>query len=193
MFSRVLDDLATAVRDRCQVFLSRSYIRMNVTRFTKLLHQVVFARAWLRRLCFSQSSRQRLVWHRLHKLYCPKQYRFLATTSRLVLWARLNCNVTRRYAATCNQSSSVARKEHHSLLQQTGFFGEPIESPARVALLVGVPYRIKVTGIPFQPEAELYPTVELVDRTYPPAEKAHRFPIQSSWKRSSSRPHFEVI
>jgi hypothetical protein len=46
-----------------------------------------------------------------------------------------------------------------------------------VALLVGVPYRVKVTGIPFEPEAELYPTIELIDRTYPPLEKAHRFPI----------------
>jgi hypothetical protein len=58
-----------------------------------------------------------------------------------------------------------------------GFFGEPIKQPARVALMVGVPYRIKITGIPFAPEAELFPSIELIDRTYPPAEKAHRFPV----------------
>lgn len=58
-----------------------------------------------------------------------------------------------------------------------GFFGESVAQPATVALLVGLPYRVKLTGIPYEPEAELYPTIELIDRTYPPAEKAHRFPI----------------
>lgn len=56
-------------------------------------------------------------------------------------------------------------------------FGDFVKSPAGVAMYVGIPYRIKITGIPFQPEAELFPTVEIIDRTYPPAEKAHRFPI----------------
>ena len=58
-----------------------------------------------------------------------------------------------------------------------GFFGEPVEQPARGAMLIGPPYRLKITGIAFQPEMELFPTIEIIDRTYPPPEKAHRFPI----------------
>lgn len=58
-----------------------------------------------------------------------------------------------------------------------GGFADPMPSGTVVALLVGVPYRVKLTGIPFQPGVELFPTIELIDRTYPPAEKAHRFPI----------------
>lgn len=58
-----------------------------------------------------------------------------------------------------------------------GVFGDPIAQPAGVAMLVGAPYRIKITGLPYQPEAELFPTIEIIDRTYPPPEKAHRFPI----------------
>ncbi len=58
-----------------------------------------------------------------------------------------------------------------------GLFGDPQDMPATAALLVGVPYRIKLTGIPLAPETELFPTIELIDRTYPPAEKAHRFPV----------------
>ena len=60
---------------------------------------------------------------------------------------------------------------------EAGFFGESVPQPASAGLLVGVPYRIKLTGIPFNPEAELFPTIELIDRTYPPPEKAHRFPV----------------
>lgn len=58
-----------------------------------------------------------------------------------------------------------------------GGFADPMPSGTVVALLVGVPYRVKLTSIPFQPGVELFPTVELIDRTYPPPEKAHRFPI----------------
>ena len=48
-------------------------------------------------------------------------------------------------------------------------------------LLVGLPigpvYRFKVTEIPEQPGLELFPSIELVDRLYPPAGQALKFPV----------------
>ncbi|NOZ40759.1 MAG: hypothetical protein GXP24_11110 [Planctomycetes bacterium] len=48
-------------------------------------------------------------------------------------------------------------------------------------LLVGLPigpvYRFKITEIPDHPGLELFPTVELVDRTYPPQGQQLRFPV----------------
>lgn len=44
-------------------------------------------------------------------------------------------------------------------------------------LLIGAVYRFKITGIPQEPGSELFPTIEIIDRTYPPPGQAHRFPI----------------
>tara|TARA_R110002049_G_scaffold2750_6_gene22063 strand:+ start:26815 stop:27612 length:798 start_codon:yes stop_codon:yes gene_type:complete len=44
-------------------------------------------------------------------------------------------------------------------------------------LLIGNVYRFKITGIPSAPGAELFPTLELIDRTYPPPGLATSFPI----------------
>ncbi len=44
-------------------------------------------------------------------------------------------------------------------------------------LLIGSVYRFRITGIPDADGAELYPTVELIDRTYPPPGLATSFPI----------------
>jgi hypothetical protein len=58
-----------------------------------------------------------------------------------------------------------------------GQFAPDIPSPARVAVLVGPVYRLRLTRIPGDDELELFPTVEVIDRTCPPAEREHRFPI----------------
>ncbi len=58
-----------------------------------------------------------------------------------------------------------------------GTFDDSKPSPRRAAMLVGAVYRFRMVGIPNEPEAELYPTLEIIDRTYPPAERGHRFPI----------------
>jgi len=42
---------------------------------------------------------------------------------------------------------------------------------------VGVPYRLQITNIPGHPGLEVYPTVEIIDRLYPPPGQAWRFPI----------------
>jgi hypothetical protein len=58
-----------------------------------------------------------------------------------------------------------------------GQFAPDIPSPARVAVLVGPVYRLRLTGIPGDQDLELFPTIEVIDRTCPPAEREHRFPI----------------
>jgi hypothetical protein len=45
-------------------------------------------------------------------------------------------------------------------------------------LLVGGVYRFQITEIPGAEGAELFPTIEVIDRTYPPPGLATRFPIQ---------------
>lgn len=56
-------------------------------------------------------------------------------------------------------------------------FMQPLPSPLTVGIPVGPVYRFKVTDIPGEPGLELFPTVELVDRLYPPPGQALRFPV----------------
>ncbi len=56
-------------------------------------------------------------------------------------------------------------------------FTEPMVGPARAALLVGPVYRLKLGGVPRHEGEELFPTVEVIDRLYPPLGREHRFPI----------------
>jgi len=60
---------------------------------------------------------------------------------------------------------------------EAGQFAPDIPSPARVAVLVGPVYRLRLTGIEGDQDLELFPTIEVIDRTCPPAEREHRFPI----------------
>ncbi|TWT59273.1 hypothetical protein [Allorhodopirellula solitaria] len=61
-------------------------------------------------------------------------------------------------------------------LAQYGSFEEG-ESNLMAGLMIGQVYRFRVTGIPQQAGAELYPTIEMVDRTYPPPGLATSYPI----------------
>lgn len=58
-----------------------------------------------------------------------------------------------------------------------GLFAQPQPAPLLVGLLIGEVYRFRVTRIPLHPGAEVYPTIEVIDRLYPPEGLAHRFPI----------------
>lgn len=60
---------------------------------------------------------------------------------------------------------------------QAGAFLEPNEN-LQAGLLVGGVYRFQISQIPGRAGAELYPTVELIDRTFPPPGLATRHPIQ---------------
>ncbi len=46
-----------------------------------------------------------------------------------------------------------------------------------VGMQIGPVYRLQVADIPNQPGLELYPTIEVIDRLYPPPGLALRFPI----------------
>ncbi len=60
---------------------------------------------------------------------------------------------------------------------EAGQFAPDMPNPARVGLLVGAVYRLRLTGVEGDPDLELFPTIEVIDKTCPPAEREHRFPI----------------
>ncbi len=70
-----------------------------------------------------------------------------------------------------------APKGCHIAVAVEGVFVESKKSPVNVGLLIGQVYRFQVTRIPLRPGLEVYPTIEVVDRLYPPAGKAARFPV----------------
>ena len=58
-----------------------------------------------------------------------------------------------------------------------GQFDEEGGNKLLAGMLIGAVYRLRVTNIPLQPGLEVYPTVEVIDRTYPPLRMTKRFPI----------------
>ena len=58
-----------------------------------------------------------------------------------------------------------------------GTFDEPQEGKALAGMLIGQVYRFKVANIKFHEGEEVYPTIEVIDRLYPPPGQAARFPI----------------
>lgn len=56
-------------------------------------------------------------------------------------------------------------------------FPDAGETKLMAGLYLGQVYRFKITNIPGEPGAELFPTVEIIDRTFPPPGQALRFPI----------------
>lgn len=58
-----------------------------------------------------------------------------------------------------------------------GHFADPQPGHALAGMLIGAVYRLRVTDIPNAPGEEVFPTIELIDRTYPPPGLALRFPI----------------
>ena len=64
-------------------------------------------------------------------------------------------------------------------LPQQGSFLTP-EPSLMAGLAIGSVYRFQITGIPNAEGAELYPTVEIIDRTYPPPGLMTLYPIPLS-------------
>lgn len=62
-------------------------------------------------------------------------------------------------------------------LASQGDFTEPEEVPVKVGLLIAPVYRLKVTNIPHQEGREVFPTIEMVNRLYPPRGLEDNFPI----------------
>ncbi len=59
----------------------------------------------------------------------------------------------------------------------SGEFENPQASPFVAGMLIGSVYRLRVTNIPLQEGLEVYPTIEVIDRLYPPVGQEFRFPI----------------
>ena len=62
-------------------------------------------------------------------------------------------------------------------LAEEGGFPLTDKNYAMAGMLIGQVYRLKVTGIEFHQGEEVYPSVEVIDRLYPPPGQAPRFPI----------------
>lgn len=58
-----------------------------------------------------------------------------------------------------------------------GQFGVPLDAPLHLGLLIAPVYRLKVSNIPGHEGLEVFPTIEVVDRLYPPRGQERRFPI----------------
>jgi len=58
-----------------------------------------------------------------------------------------------------------------------GAFTEPRPTSVKVGLLIGQVYRLKVGNIRLHEGHEVFPTLEVIDRIYAPADQARRFPI----------------
>lgn len=67
----------------------------------------------------------------------------------------------------------------HVAVDSGGRFDRPQLTPRLVGMLVAPVYRLRVTNIPLpdQEGVELYPSIEIIDRTYPPPNQRLRFPI----------------
>ncbi len=62
-------------------------------------------------------------------------------------------------------------------LAVNGRFEKPVPGPVKASMMIGPVYRFKVTRIPRFAGLELYPTIEVIDRLYPPDGQTTRFPI----------------
>jgi len=60
-------------------------------------------------------------------------------------------------------------------LANAGAFTPPEPAPMKVGLLLGAVYRLRVTDIPLQTGAEVFPTIEVINRLYPPPGQEVRF------------------
>src|SRR5438132_741491 len=58
-----------------------------------------------------------------------------------------------------------------------GSFTEPRPRKLLAGMLIGQVYRLKVANIPNHEGEEVFPTIEVIDRLYPPPGQAARFPI----------------
>ena len=61
---------------------------------------------------------------------------------------------------------------------ENGAFVPPKEVPVQLGLLVGQVYRFQISDIPYNSGLELYPTIEIINRLYPPPGRENEFPVE---------------
>ena len=66
-----------------------------------------------------------------------------------------------------------------------GVSARPIEltAPAQIGVAVGHIYRMRLSGMPEYPGAELYPSIEILDRLHPPPGQESKFPVPIEFTR----------
>jgi hypothetical protein len=60
---------------------------------------------------------------------------------------------------------------------EQGIFQQSTDLPRKYGMLIGPVYRFRITGIPRYEGLEVYPTLEVIDRIYPPLGLENKFPI----------------
>lgn len=63
-------------------------------------------------------------------------------------------------------------------LAEEGGFGAPQWDEVLVGMQIGPVYRMRVSDLPADPGQEVFPTVEVIDRLYPPEGLSQRYPIE---------------
>lgn len=64
-----------------------------------------------------------------------------------------------------------------------GQFDEARPGPVRVGMQVGPVYQLKISHIPFREGSEVFPTIEVINRLYPPPGQVLCFPIPVQFTR----------
>ncbi len=62
-------------------------------------------------------------------------------------------------------------------LAEQGYWTDATDGPVLAGMLIGQVYRVKLSNLEDHPDRDLYPTIEVIDRTYPPPGMERRFPI----------------
>ena len=62
-------------------------------------------------------------------------------------------------------------------MAEDGQFTAPQAAPLKVGLQLGQVYRFKVSRVPLREGAEIFPTLEVIDRLHPPEGGRFRFPV----------------
>lgn len=62
-------------------------------------------------------------------------------------------------------------------LAEQGVWTDAVAGSVAAGMLIGPVYRFKVSDIEDHPGLDIYPTIEVIDRTYPPPGMERRFPI----------------
>ncbi len=72
------------------------------------------------------------------------------------------------------QGTAICLRSQNAALQ----FDEQSAKAHAFGLMVGQDYRLRITGIPFYPGVELFPSMTVLARTYPPRGLETEYPIQ---------------
>ena len=88
-----------------------------------------------------------------------------------------NSSTADRCPATSSRSKFNAPPGAAISLAVNDQFTEPMPAPVKAGMLIGAVYRLRVIRIPQHEGLEVFPTIEVIDRLYPPRGQELRFPV----------------